>query len=127
MNENQIAKNAVDAAYKIHKKYGPGLLEKTYEAMMAKELRKRGYFVERQKSMPLIYEDEVLDEAYIIDLYVNESLIIELKATEKTLPVYKRQVLTYLKVAEKPLGLLINFGLETVKEGIERVINGSLD
>ncbi len=123
MTENEIAKEIVDAAYKIHTKVGPGLLESAYEAMLAYELKKRGLRVVSQQPIPVVYEDVKLEIGYRADLVVEDKVIIELKSVEKTAPVNKKQLLTYLKLADKRLGLLINFGQVLIKTGITRVVN----
>lgn len=123
MTENEIATQIVDAAYKIHKTLGPGLLESAYEAIMAHEMRKRGLQVICQQDMPIVYEEVKLDIGYRIDLIVEDKVIVELKSVEKTAPVHKKQLLTYLRLADKRLGLLINFGEALIKNGITRVVN----
>lgn len=124
MTENEVAKVVVDAAYAIHTRYGPGLLESAYQAMLAHELRKRGLRVESEKPIPLLYDGLALEVGYKADLVVEELVIVELKAVEQLAPVHKRQLLTYLKLADKRLGLLINFGSALIKDGIHRVANG---
>ena len=124
MTENQIAKEIVDAAYKIHTTLGPGLLESVYEAVMAHDLKTRNLNVERQKSIPVVYEDVRLDEGFRADLLVEDKVIVELKSVETIAPVHKKQLLTYLRLADKRLGLLINFGVARIKDGITRVVNG---
>ena len=124
MTENEIAKIIVDAAYKIHVQYGPGLLESAYQALMVYELRKRGLIVEDEKPIPLHHEGVVIDVAYRADLIVEDKVIVELKSVEEVAKVHKKQLKTYLKLADKRLGLLINFGAELIKDGIFRVANG---
>lgn len=124
MRENDIAKQVVDAAYKIHSRFGPGLLESAYEAMLAHELKKRGFQVVCQCPIPLIYEEVVLEVGYRADIIVNDLVILELKSTEQILPVHKKQLITYLRLANKRLGLLINFGAPLIKEGLVRLVNG---
>lgn len=124
MTENEIASIVVDVAYKIHTTIGPGLLESAYEAIFAYELRKRGLQVQRQVSVPIVYEEVNLDEGFRADLIVENLVIIELKAIEHVVPVHKKQLLTYLKLTGKKLGLLINFNEEKIKDGISRVVNG---
>ena len=123
MTENEIAKQIVDAAFKIHVQFGPGLLESAYEAMLAYELRKRGLHVEQQVPVPIVYESVHLRIGYRADLIVEDKVIIELKSVERVAPVHKKQLLTYLKVADKRLGLLINFGAKLIKDGITRIVN----
>jgi GxxExxY protein len=124
MTENEIAKEIVDAAYRIHIKLGPGLLESAYEAVMAYELRKRGLCVETQHPIPLVYEGVHLEIGYRADIIVNGKVIVELKSVEQMSLVHPKQLLTYLKLADKRLGLLINFGAPLIKQGIKRVANG---
>jgi GxxExxY protein len=123
MSENEIAKIIVDAAFKIHTTLGPGLLESVYEAVLVYELRKRGLNVDCQKPVPVIYEEIKLDIGFRADLIVEGKVIVENKSIEKTAPVHKKQLLTYLKLANKRLGLLINFGDNLVKNGITRLVN----
>ena len=123
MTENEIAKQIVDAAYKIHVQFGPGLLESAYETMLAYELRKRNLRVVQQQPVPVIYERVKLDVGYRADLIVEDKVIVELKSVERIAPVHKKQLLTYLKVANKRLGLLVNFGAKLIKDGITRIVN----
>jgi GxxExxY protein len=118
----KIATEVVDAAYKIHRLFGPGLLESAYEACLIRELRKRGVRVDSQVEIPLIYEGEKIDVGFRIDLLVEGQLIVELKAIETLLPIHEAQILTYLKVTHRRLGLLINFNATLIKDGIQRVI-----
>ena len=119
---DQIASQVVDAAYKIHKVFGPGLLENAYELCLVRELKKRGLKVESQIPVPLVFDGEVLDTAFRIDLLVQEQLIVELKAVEKIIPLHEAQILTYLKITNRRLGLLINFNVPLIKDGIKRII-----
>jgi GxxExxY protein len=123
MTENDIAKQIVDAAYKIHTTTGPGLLESAYEAMLLYELKKRGLRVVSQEPIPVVYEGVMLEVGYRADLIVEDKVIVELKSVEKTAPVHKKQLLTYLKLANMRLGLLINFGESLIKTGITRIVN----
>jgi GxxExxY protein len=123
MNENEIAKEVVDAAYQVHRKLGPGLLETVYEVVLAYELKKRGVTVERQVPVAIVYEDVKFDEGFRADLIVEDKVIVELKSVETVSPVHKKQLLTYLRLADKRLGLLINFGSELIRDGISRVVN----
>jgi GxxExxY protein len=118
-----LATIAVDCGFKLHKSFGPGLLESVYEAILADTLIKRGLRVERQKSVDIEYEGRILREGFRIDILVEDQLVIELKSTERVIPVHKKQVLTYLRLTNLPLGLLMNFGMETFKEGMSRVLN----
>jgi GxxExxY protein len=116
-----IAKDVVAAAYKIHTKLGPGLLESAYEACLAYELTKRGYQVERQKPQPVIYDGLEIEVGYRLDILVNGEVILELKSVEQVLPIHHAQLMTYLKLSGKTLGLLINFNVPVIKQGIRRV------
>jgi GxxExxY protein len=124
MSENEIAKVIVDAAYRVHVTLGPGLLESVYEAVLHHELRKRGLRVSRQQVLPVVYESVTLDEGFRTDLIIEDKVIVELKSVEEVAPVHKKQLLTYLRLADKRLGLLINFGDPLIKHGITRVVNG---
>ena len=124
MTENEIATQIVDAAYKVHTGFGPGLFEIVYEVVMAHELKKRGLEVVRQQPIPIVYEDIRFDEGFRADLVVNDSVIIEAKSVESVTAAHKKQLLTYLRLADKRLGLLINFGEGLIKHGITRIVNG---
>jgi GxxExxY protein len=124
MKENDITKEIVDAAYKVHVTLGPGLLESVYESVLEYELKKRGFRVSRQVILPVHYESIRIEEGYRADLIVEEKVIVELKSVEEIAPVHKKQLLTYLRLADKRLGLLINFGDALIKRGITRVVNG---
>ena len=127
MSENEIAKKVLDAAFVIHTKLGPGLLESVYEVVLAHELKKNGLAVERQKPMPVVYDGVRFDEAYRADLLVNSKVIVELKSVETMSALHAKQVLTQLRMSDLKLGLLINFGEAHLKNGIKRLINGQLD
>ncbi len=120
---DKVAAEIVDAALKIHKELGPGLLESAYETCMEHELLKRGYQVERQKSQPVYYDGIIIDVGYRIDLLVNDMIIIELKAVTELTAIHHAQLLTYLKLSRKSLGFLINFNVPLLKNGIRRVAN----
>ncbi len=125
MKENEVAKVVVDAAYQIHVTLGPGLLESAYAAALNYELQKRGLSVQTEVPIPLIYDGVVLQEmAYRADMIVADLVVLELKSVEKLLPVHKKQLLTYLRLLDKRLGLLINFGAARIKHNITRVANG---
>ena len=124
LSENQIAQIVVDAAFHIHKELGPGLLESVYEVVLARDLEKRGLEVIRQKVVPIIYDGINFDEGFRADIVVQDKLLIELKSLEEIAPVHKKQLLTYLRLTNKHLGLLINFGSSMIKNGIFRVANG---
>ena len=123
MTENEIAKMIVNAAYKIHTTLGPGLLESVYEVVLAHELKKLGLNVSRQQSIPITYEDLKFEEGFRADIIVEDKVIIELKSVEEVAKVYKKQLLTYLRLADKRLGLLINFGAALIKDGLFRIVN----
>lgn len=120
---DQIAKEVVDAAFKVHSHLGPGLLESAYEACLAHELLKRGYCIERQKGQPVIYEGLEIEVGYRLDLLVENLIIIELKAVEQLAPIHQAQLLTYLKLSNKQLGFLMNFNVPLIKDGIRRIAN----
>lgn len=122
--ENEVARDVVDAAYQIHREIGPGLLESVYEALLAHELRLRGRKVEAQAGMPVEYPGVRFDLAFRADLIVDDVLIVELKSVEQLIPVHGKQLLTYLRVSGRKLGLLINFGVCLFKDGVKRVVNG---
>jgi len=118
-----LAKIAVDCGYKLHEGLGPGLLESVYEACLFAGLSERGLRVERQKPIPIRFNGVVLDEGFRIDLLVENMLVIELKSTEAFMPVHGKQVLTYLRLMDLPLGLLMNFGAPTFRQGVRRIAN----
>jgi GxxExxY protein len=124
MTENEIAKQIVDAAFKIHTTLGPGLFESVYETVMAQELANRGLKVVRQQPIPVVWEDIHLEAGFRADLIVEDKVIVEIKSVEVLAPVHKKQVLTYLRLADKKLGLLINFNTELIKDGMFRIVNG---
>ena len=123
MNENEIATKIIGIAIDIHKTLGPGLLESVYETILGFKLEKSGLHVRHQVALPVIYEDIKLDAGYRIDLLVNKKVIIEIKSVETILPVHKAQTLTYLKLSNLKLALLINFNVHLLKEGITRFVN----
>jgi GxxExxY protein len=122
-SENQITGEIVDAAYCIHTKLGPGLLESVYGIILTRDLQKRGLRVQREHPIPLIYETIHFEAAFRADLLVENQIIVELKACDSILPIHKQQLLTYLRLANKPLGLLINFNVRLIKDGIRRIVN----
>jgi GxxExxY protein len=127
MSENEIAKQILDAAFVVHTKLGPGLLESVYEVVVAHELRKKGLVVERQKPMPITYDGVRFDEAFRSDLLVDSKVIVELKSVEALSALHAKQVRTQSRMSGLKLGLLINFGEAHLKNGIKRIINGKLD
>lgn len=126
MHENEISKIIFDLGLKIHKNLGPGLLESAYEECLFYEISKVGLFVEKQKPMPLIYEEVKLDIGYRMDLLVEKSVVIEVKSCEALNDVHLAQVLTYLKLSGCRLGLLINFNTNLFKNGYRRILNGNV-
>lgn len=126
MNENEISKVIFEAGLKVHRELGPGLLESAYEECLYYELLKSGLFIEKQKPMPLIYEEVKLDIGYRIDLLVERKVVVEVKSVEALNDIHLAQVLTYLKLSDCKLGLLINFNSLLFKNGVKRLINGQL-
>ena len=124
MNENAIAKQIVDAAFRIHTTLGPGLLESVYHAVLAYELAQRGLRTVSQQAIPVVYGTIRIDTGFRADLIVEDRVIVEIKSVEVLAPVHKKQLLTYLRLADKRLGLLINFNAVLIKDGITRIVNG---
>jgi GxxExxY protein len=124
MTENEIAKRVIGAAIEVHKSLGPGLLESAYQECLFYKLGKESLSVVKEKAMPLVYEEVVLDCGYRIDLLVENKVVIELKSVESLNDVHLAQTLTYLKLGDYKLGLLINFNVSLLKRGIKRVANG---
>ncbi len=123
MHENEISKIIVDCAFKVHNELGPGLLESVYEEVLSYELIKRGLIVERQKGIPVVYDNLKMEMGFRADLIVENKVIIELKSIDAIAPVHSKQLLTYLRLADKKLGLLINFNEALIKNGIKRIVN----
>lgn len=123
MSENELSKIAFDCALKVHQKLGPGLLESAYEECLFYELKKTRLKVEKQKPLPLIYEEVKLDIGYRVDLMIENKLILEIKSVEALNNVYFAQLLTYLKLTDCKLGMLMNFNVTLIKNGIKRVVN----
>ena len=119
----ELARIVIDCGYHLHRDLGPGLLETAYELLMVELLRKHGLETRRQLSLPLKHQGIVIDNAFKIDLLVEDLLVVELKSVERTAPVHAKQLLTYLRLMELPLGLLMNFGQATFKDGLKRVAN----
>jgi GxxExxY protein len=122
---NQITEAIIGAAMKVHSALGPGLLEKAYEVCLAHELRKNGFDVKTQVELPVIYDEVRVELGYRIDLLVNDCVVVELKCAEKIIPVYEAQVISYLKLSKKRVGLLINFHVRHLRDGIKRFIEGT--
>jgi len=120
---DEITGQIVDAAYKLHSGLGPGLLESVYELVLARELERRGFGVERQKPVSFEFDGLHFEDAFRVDLLIEGSVVVELKSVETLAPVHPKQVLTYLRLLNLPVGLLINFGAATMKEGLHRVVN----
>jgi len=127
VTENEVAKRIVDAAYRVHTTLGPGLLESAYEAVLAFELESRGLRVARQQAVPIVYQGMRIEMGFRADLIVADLVIVEIKSVEAVAPVHKKQLLTHLRLAGKRLGLLINFNVALVKDGITRIANGMPD
>ncbi|OAQ40454.1 GxxExxY protein [Pedobacter psychrophilus] len=121
--ENSLATKIIGFAIKVHKELGPGLLESVYKECLAYELKKNGLFVEKEKPLPIIYDNVRLDCGYRLDIYVANKVIIEVKSVKEMNDIYLAQLLTYLKLADCKLGLLINFNVLLLKDGLKRVIN----
>ena len=123
MSENDVARQIVDAAYRVHTILGPGLLESVYGAALAYELEKRGLHISRQQAVPVVYDAVRIHTGFHADLVVEGEVIVEIKVLEVVAPVHKKQLLTYLKLSDKRLGLLINFNVALIKDGITRIVN----
>lgn len=120
--EDQAAKHVVDAALLVHKELGPGLIESIYEECLCRVLTKRNIAYQRQSSFPVIFMDDVIDQSLRLDLVVDDCLVVELKSVERLIPLHEAQLLTYLKMSQKRLGLLLNFNVPLLKEGIKRIV-----
>ena len=127
MEIEEIAREVVDSGYKVHTGLGPGLLESVYEVVLAKLLTDQGHNVERQKPIPVTFEGLRFDEGFRADLVVEGKLLVEIKSVENLTPVHGKQVLTYLRLLNLPLGLLMNFGAAIFKNGIKRIVNNHSD
>lgn len=123
---NLLTRQIISCAIEVHKVLGPGLMESVYEVCLWRELEGKGLYVERQKVLPVIYKGYTLNKEFIIDQLVENEVILELKSVEGVLPVHEAQLVTYLKLSGRKLGLLINFNVPILKEGIRRKINGNL-
>lgn len=123
MNENEISYKIIGAAMELHKALGPGLLESVYENALAYDLKELGFEVKTQVPMPLVYKEVKQDVGYRIDILVDDKVILEIKSVENLAPVHFAQTLTYLKLSEKKLALLINFNTKVLKDGIHRIVN----
>jgi GxxExxY protein len=123
MHINEISGHIVDAAYKIHTTLGPGLLESVYETVLAHELSRRGFLIKTQVPIPVVYEEVKLELGFRADIIVNDRVLVEVKSVEAIAPVFPKQVRTYLRLTDLRLGLLINFNVNLIKDGITRVVN----
>jgi len=124
MNVNDVSGQVVDAAMKVHSTLGPGLLERPYQVCTAHELRKRGLRARCNVALPIIYDDLHIEVGYRVDLLVEEAVIVELKSVAKLLPIHEAQLLSYLKLSGQRVGLLINFHVTRLRDGIKRMVNG---
>lgn len=123
MTENEISRVIVDASYRIHVELGPGLFESVYEKILSYELMKKGLYISRQKTIPIVWEEIKMEHGFRADLIVENKVLIEIKSVESIAPVHQKQVLTYLKLTKLKLGLLINFNEAYIKNGITRIVN----
>jgi GxxExxY protein len=123
VDANEITEKVIGAAIEVHRALGPGLLESAYEACLAYELSRRGLKFERQKDMPVVYHGVSLDCGYRLDLLVEDTVLVELKAVEKLEPIHEAQPISYLRLSGKKVGLLINFNVKVLKNGIRRLVN----
>ena len=124
MNHNDVSGIIVDVALDVHQRLGPGLLESVYQKVLAYELRKQGLRVEEEVPVPVIWDNVSMEVGFRADLIVEDKIVVELKSVERITPVFKKVLLTYLRLADKRLGLLLNFGAELLKDGTARVVNG---
>ena len=122
-SENELSAIIVDSCIKVHRTLGPGLLESVYEEVLAYELQNRGLCVERQMNIPVVYDSVRMDIGFRVDMVIENSVILELKSVELVQPVHKKQLLTYLKLTNMKLGLLLNFNVNLMREGISRIVN----
>ena len=127
VTENEVAKQIVDAAYHVHTNLGPGLLESAYEAVLAYELEKRGLRTVRQQAVPIVYQGTRIERGFRADLIVEDNVIVEIQSVEAIAPVHNKQLWTHLRLADNRLGLLINFNVALIKDGITRIANGMPD
>ena len=123
MSENELSKIIVDCCFRIHKKLGPGLLESVYEEVLAYELRKQNISFKRQQGIPVIYDELTMDIGFRADIIVEDKVIIEIKSVELIAPVNQKQVITYLRLTDLKLGLLVNFNNSLIKKGMQRIVN----
>ncbi len=124
---NKLTEGIIGAAIEVHRTLGPGLLESAYQAALDYELKQRGYKVEQQKPLPMLYKEIKLDAGYRLDFLVNDKVILEIKSSDGLIPIHDAQILSYLRLSGCKVGLLINFNVKLLKNGIKRFVNGSLD
>jgi GxxExxY protein len=124
MELDDVTGAVVDAAVQIHRELGPGLFESVYEAVLARALERRGLRVDQQRAVPFAYDGIEFEQGFRLDLLVEECVVVEVKSLDRLAPVHTKQVLTYLRLANVPVGLLLNFGADTMKEGMKRIVNG---
>lgn len=124
---NSLTQSIIYCCMEVHKELGPGLMESVYEVCVESFMKKEGLRVQRQVMLPVKFKGETLDKAFVIDMVVNDLIVLELKSVEEILPVHEAQLVTYLKLSGKKIGLLINFNVPLLKEGIRRKINGNLN
>jgi len=127
MTENELSKIVVDTAIDVHRRLGPGLLESVYAIILSHELRKKGFSVEREVDVPIVWDGIRFEAGFRADIVVEGTLLLELKSVEVIAPVHKKQILTYLRLMNLKLGILLNFGAALIKDGIHRVVNGLED
>jgi iron complex transport system substrate-binding protein len=120
---NEITREIVDSAYRLHSRLGPGMLESVYRIVLAKDLERAGFQVEQEKSISFKYEGMTIENGFRVDLLVDKQVVVELKSIETLAPIHSKQVLTYLRVLDLPVGLLINFGSVSLKQGLQRIAN----
>ena len=125
LSAEATSRAVLDAAFKVHTQLGPGLLESAYRICLQHELIRAGHHVEAEVALPVLYDGIKLDAGYRIDLLVNDRVVIELKAVERILPIHQAQLLSYLKLSGKPLGLILNFNVSHLRNGIKRLVNGT--
>ena len=123
MDENELSHSIIGAAIEVHRVLGPGLLESVYEAALSNEPRERGFIVHQQQELPVIYKGRELPGGFRMDLLVNELVVVEIKSVEKLMPIHEAQVLTYLKLSGKKLGLVLNFNSTAISASVRRVVN----
>jgi GxxExxY protein len=124
---NKITEGIIGAAIEVHRNLGPGLLESAYQAALAYELSQRGYKVEQQKPLPMLYKEIKLDAGYRLDFLINDKVVLEIKSSDKIIPIHDAQILSHLRLSGCKVGLLINFNVKLLKNGVKRFVNGSLD